>query len=117
MIESERKRLRLIEMIERWCNHTKVSQYLRTYDISSLVGSIIDEFYSTHLCCGHQVNGLDEGVVLEWEEWVCDRGDMEGGGGMATMGGVYCEGCAKWYKKYAKAREISIGEEQNVETG
>ena len=36
-IESEVKRQRLLDRLERWAEHTKVKQYLREYDIPGLV--------------------------------------------------------------------------------
>jgi len=64
MIESEEKKKRLTEEVTRWCEHTKVMPYLRDYDIPHLVGSILEEFYCVHLCCGHLVSSHEDGRML-----------------------------------------------------
>ena len=92
--ESEIKRQRLLDRIERWAEHTKVKQYLREYDIPGLVESIITEFYHIKLCCGHWVNGFDESVLLEVD-------DNEG-----KAYGDYCRACADNAIKEGWAREV-----------
>ena len=94
MIESEEKRKRLTDRLERWCEHTKVAPYLRGHDIPGLVDSILQEFYHISLCCGHWVSEFDEGVNLTFKEY-------DG----SEISGSYCKDCAKWYKKKLKAWE------------
>ena len=94
MIESERHKQRVTEIVTRWCRNTKVEPYLRVYDIPGLVSSIMDEFYHVQLCCGHLVNSIDEGVDLEM-----DNDD----GGVSC--GCYCKDCAEEYIKEG-AREV-----------
>jgi hypothetical protein len=94
MIESQEKRKQITEIIERWCEHTKVKLYLREYDIPGLVGSVIEEFYHVRLCCGHWVKSIDEGINLEIDE-------LEG-----KAYGSYCKDCAKEMIKEDWAREI-----------
>ena len=55
MIESEEKKERLKEIIERWTRNTKVDQYLRDYDIPNLINQIVTEFYHINLSCGHWI--------------------------------------------------------------
>jgi len=98
MIESEEKRKRLTDTIIHWTNHTKVDHLLRTGDIPSLVRNILQEFYNVTLSCGHLVRG-DEGVHIEFEDFVTDRSDMEHGGGMGIVSGTYCTDCAEHYKE------------------
>jgi len=114
MIESVEKRKRLIDMVQYWCNHTKVSQHLRESDIPSLVGQIIDEFYHITLSCGHHVMEFDEGVHIAFNDFVTDRSDMEHGGGMSEVSGIYCHDCAERYKKELGAWEPALdkGEEK-----
>ena len=107
MVESEEKRKWLLDRIERWAKHTKVDHLLRDHDIPGLVGSILDEFYHVSLSCGHKVREYEEGVSLTYEEFVVDRSDMEHGGGMAEVSGIYCKDCAKWYTKEAEAKEVA----------
>ena len=94
MIESEEKRKRLTEIVDRWVKYTKVEPYLRGPDIPSLVGSILGEFYHVTLCCGHMVRELDEEVGIAFNE-------LEG-----TTYGSYCKDCAEKYKKDLEAWEI-----------
>ena len=95
-IESEEKRQRITETIERWAENTKVKPYLRSYDIPGLVSSILDEFYHIVLCCGHRVKELDEGVYLEVDD--CD----------GKYYGHYCKECAdrKIKEGYARVPEM-----------
>lgn len=83
-IESEEKRERITDTVERWAEHTLIRPYLREYDIPSLVNSIITEFYHVCLCCGHWVERMDEGVELSMV-------DTDG----STISGVYCRDCAE----------------------
>ena len=106
MIESKEKTEELTRIIAHWCNHTKITPYLRDADIPSLVSTIIGAFYHITLCCGHKVNELDEIVALEFEDYVVDRSDMEHGGGLGTVHGSYCKDCAKQYKKELGAIEM-----------
>ncbi len=108
MIESEEKRKRTTESIERWARHTKIKKYLRDYDIPSLVSQIIDEFYHITLCCGHKVKTMDEGVVIAFTDYVVDRSDMEHGGGMGEVSGLYCKECAEKYKRELAAWEVKL---------
>ena len=101
-IESEQKRKRLTEIIERWANHTKSSWMLREGDVPSLVDQIIEEFYHVQLSCGHWVEGLDEGVWIEWEDSFCD----EDGAKKGMVSGTYCKVCAEEYKRDLGAKEI-----------
>ena len=94
MIESEMKRQRLSDMIQRWATHTKVLPQLRESDIPGLVESVIEEFYHVRLCCGHWVKSIDEGINLEIDE----------PDGKAY--GSYCKDCAKEMIKEDWAREI-----------
>lgn len=109
MIESEEKRERLTQDIKHWCDHVKATPLLRDGDIGGLVGTILEEFYHIHLSCGHLVRELDEGIALEFEDFITDRGDMEHEGGIGTVYGDYCTDCAKWYKKKLKAKGINCG--------
>ena len=93
-IESEEKKQRLLDIIERWVSHTKVEPYLREGDIPGLVRQIIEEFYHVSLSCGHYVRDLDEGVSLAFK----DNDDSE-------IHGIYCKDCAKRYKKELGAWE------------
>ena len=93
MIDSKRHKENLIKIIEDWVKHTKVEFFLRPYDIPSLVGSILEEFYHVSLCCGHLVKSMEDGVLLEFEE-------SDG----STIQGCYCADCAEEYKKKLGAR-------------
>lgn len=97
MIESEEKKKRLTSTITHWCEHTKVLPYLRNGDIPSLVRQVLDEFYNVTLCCGHLVKG-SEGVHIAF----MDNSDGE----MGEISGLYCEDCAKKYKKELGAWEV-----------
>ena len=98
-IESEEKRKRLIDMITRWCEHTKVLPQLRSYDIPGLVSQVLEEFYNVVLCCGHLIKGSEEGVYISFKDWYdgeeCERS------------GVYCKECAEKYKKELGAWEVT----------
>lgn len=87
MIESEDKRKRLTDILEHWAEHTKVKPYLRNHDIPGLVGSILEEFYHTRLCCGHLVASHEDGVVLTFKDW--EDGER------VEIQGTYCKECAK----------------------
>ncbi len=97
MLESLEKEKRLTESVTHWCKYTHHIN-LREGDIPSLVNSILAEFYPIHLCCGHMVNEMDEGVNLEFYEYE----DKSKG----TIGGLYCKDCAQKYKKEPGAWEI-----------
>lgn len=98
-IESEEKRQRITDTIERWVENTKVKPYLRDYDIPSLVGSILSEFYHITLCCGHLVKELNEGIPLEQD-------DQENG----TISGDYCKECADEMIREGYARKPKLVE-------
>jgi hypothetical protein len=98
MIESEERRKRITDIVERWAKYNRIIPYLREHDIPSLVNSVIQEFYHVSLCCGHWVRSNDEGVPLEFED--CVNGEN------VTVTGIYCKECAERYKKDLKAREI-----------
>ena len=83
MIESEEKRKKLTQIIDRWVEKKKVKQYLRDYDVPSLVDSILTEWYKIHLTCGHLVKSLDDHIYLEIQEEENIRC------------GCYCYDCAK----------------------
>ena len=97
MIESEKKRKRITEDIEHWCDHVKATPLLRGGDIHGLVQAILTEFYHTTFCCGHMGNG--DGVVIAFNDFVTDRSDMEHGGGIGEFQGIYCRDCADKYIK------------------
>ena len=97
MIESEEKRQRLTDRIERWCKHTN-HRNLRNGDIYALANSILEEFYHITLCCGHLVKDIDDGVLIEFYEY-----DDHSKG---TVQGLYCKDCAEKYKKELGAWEI-----------
>lgn len=109
-IESEEKRQRITDTIERWTEHTKVSQYLRPYDIPGLVESIITEFYHIKLCCGHWVKEMSEAVDIEIDD---PEGKVYGG---------YCQDCAEaainegWARKYGQERSnrVDTGDTESV---
>jgi hypothetical protein len=92
MIESEVNRKLITEDIERWCKHTKVLPLLRNGDIQGLVSSIMSRFYHCTFSCGHQ--GNEDGVFLEFEDFIVDNSDILGGG-MGTITGIYCADCAR----------------------
>jgi len=94
MIESEERRVRIYQTIERWCDNTKITPRLRSYDIPGLVTQIMEEFYTVHLCCGHLVKNTDEGVAIAWKE------------GAGEVSGLYCRDCADEYKRELGAWEI-----------
>ena len=98
MIESEEKRKRLTDDITHWCRHTKILPQLREHDIPSLVGQILEEFYHTHLCCGHLVRSFQEGVHIAFEDW--------SDGELGVVTGLYCKECAEDYKKELGAWEV-----------
>lgn len=100
MIESEQKKQRLTDTVTRWCDHTKVTPYLRDYDIPNLVSQVMNDFYHVHLCCGHLVNTIDEGVHLAFK-------DVDGG-----VRGLYCQDCAVRYKRELGAWEIGVLKEE-----
>lgn len=93
-IESEEKRKRLTELIQRWATHTKVLPQLREYDIPGLVGQVLEEFYHITLCCGHLVRDSDEGVHIAFN-------DVDG-----EVSGLYCKDCAEELKKELGAWEV-----------
>jgi len=100
MIDSEVKRNRIKGIIEQWALHTKVLPQLREYDIPGLVGQIIEEFYHTHLSCGHLANSIDDGVVLAFYEYEdTARGEVYG---------TYCKDCAEEYKLELGAWEVNV---------
>jgi len=97
MIESEEKKERLTEMIERWSHTTKIEQYLREHDIPSLVNQIINEFYHINLSCGHWVRQY-EGESFDfshktWEYDDCYDCDGPSRGVWSTIYGSYCKDC------------------------
>jgi len=100
LIESELKRKELTKTITRWCEFTMIKPYLREQDIPSLVSQIIDEFYHVTLCCGHQVENLDEGIALEFEDFIAKENIM------GKVCGSYCEDCAEKYIKELGAEKI-----------
>lgn len=98
MIESEEKRQRITEDIQRWCEHVKATPLLRDYDIPSLVGTILDEFYPVRLCCGHLVRSINEGVHIAFKSF--------SDGEVCEVSGGYCKECAEKYIKELGAREV-----------
>ena len=64
--------------------------------------------------CGHELSD-EEGIgnPVEYAEWVCDRSDMEHGGGEAIVSGVFCKECLKqrWLKKAMKRALVLKGRE------
>jgi hypothetical protein len=98
MIESEEKKERLTETITYWCENTKISPYLRNYDIPNLVRQIMAEFYHVTLCCGHMVSSFEEGVLIAFK-------DMYDGEKCETQG-FYCKQCAEKYKREIGAWEV-----------
>jgi hypothetical protein len=55
------------------------------------------------LCCGHKVRELSDGVHICFKDYIVDRGDMEHGGGMGEVSGVYCKKCATEYIRHVGA--------------
>ena len=106
MIESKVKQERLTDTVERWCKHTKIKQHLRPHDIPNLVSQILSEFYHISLCCGHLVADSSEGVPIAFFDYVTDRSDVEHGGGMGEVSGLYCVECATRYKRELGAWEV-----------
>ena len=97
MIESEEKKERLQNIIERWSNNVRIEQYLREYDISGLVNQIINEFYHINLSCGHWVRQY-EGESFDfshktWEYDCCGDYDDPVQGAWSTVSGNYCRDC------------------------
>jgi len=97
MIESEEKKKRLTDIIERWCDNVKAIPLLRSFDIPSLVSQILYEFYHVTFCCGH-LGGWDDGVHIAFKDI-----DKEGEG---EASGVYCKDCAEEYKEKFGAWEV-----------
>ena len=83
MIESKIKRQALTDAISHWCNHVKATPVLRQGDIEGLVKTILEEFYSVTLACGHKVRSSDEGITIAFKD--CD----------GVVYGGYCPDCAK----------------------
>ena len=104
-IESEEKRQRLNDAISRWCDNVKATPLLRQGDIGALVQTILWEFYPTTFCCGH-LGHYEDGVHIAFKEFIVDRGDMEHGGGIGEVSGLYCRDCADEYKKKLGAWEV-----------
>ena len=98
MLESEQKRKRLTDLITHWCEHTNVLPYLRDYDIPSLVGQVMEEFYQLRCTCGHSIRDFDEGVHIAFK----DMNDGE----EVEVSGLYCKDCAERYKKNLGAWEV-----------
>ena len=97
MIESEEKKERLREIIERWSRNTRIEQYLREYDIPGLVNQIINEFYHINLSCGHWIRQY-EGESFDfshktWEYDCCGDYDGPSRGAWSTISGSYCRDC------------------------
>ena len=105
-IESKENQQRLTEDIKRWCDHVKATPLLRQGDIEGLVRTILGEFYHTTFCCRH-LGRYDEGVHIAFKEFIVDRGDMEHGGGIGEVSGLYCRDCADEYKKELGAWEVN----------
>ncbi len=63
---------------------------------------------SFHLCCGHQVDSIDDYVGIEFEDYIVDRGDMESGGGMGTFYVAVCRACLPRYLKDFNARITQV---------
>ena len=107
-IESEEKRKRLTDDITYWAEHTKILSQLRKGDIPNLVRQILGEFYHIHLCCGHLVREMDDGVHITFKEYI--------DGEMGEVSGVYCKECAEKYKKELGAREIIMTKYDSLES-
>ena len=103
MIESREKEKRLLELVNRWAEHTRVISNLRDQDIPGLVSRILEEFYPYHLCCGHLVASIDDCVYLRIPS------------GTEVSYGSYCQDCAEKYidegiaQKYVWLTEIKHG--------
>ena len=110
MIKSEEQKKAITEDIKRWCDHIKATPLLRQGDISSLVRTILQEFYHITLCCGHLVESSDDGIVIAFKDFITDRSDMEHGGGIGEVSGTYCKDCAAEYKRDLGAREVKYVE-------
>ena len=97
MIESEEKKELLKEIIERWSRIIKIEQYLREYDVPSLVSQIINEFYHINLSCGHWVRQYEgESFDFSHKTWEYDCcGDYDGPtqGVWSIVSGNYCRDC------------------------
>lgn len=100
MIESEENKIRVRKDIEEWCDFVKVTPLLRNNDISSLVNSIMGEFYHISLYCGHLARSIEDGVLIEFYEY-----DDHSKG---TVQGIYCKDCAEEYKKTLGAWEVKL---------
>lgn len=100
MIESEEKRKRLTDAIERWCEHVKATPLLRNGDIQGLVRSILSEFYHIQLSCGHLVRDFSEETNLTFKEY-------DG----SEISGCYCADCVEHYKKELGAWEAVATED------
>ena len=98
MIESEEKRERIIDILERWSKNCKIDHLLRDGDIAGLASWILEEFYHIWLACGHGVKDFDEEVVVEFDEPYVD----EEGFRIGRITGSYCKECAEWFMKNAK---------------
>ena len=108
MIESEEKRKKLQEKIERWAKHTKVDQLLRDHDIPGLVQNILEEFYHIHACCGHMVKEQNEMHDFTHKEWWSDFD----GSGWSDVSGCYCKDCYDWMIKQYDDKGFPIDEEE-----
>ena len=93
-IESETKKQKVTEDVQRWCDHVHATPLLRVGDIEGLVSQILDEFYRIRLCCGHGVRDFGEGVHIAF--WDND-GKSEG---------IYCTDCAERYQREMGAWEV-----------
>ena len=65
-----------------------------------------DGNYNIHLSCGHWVDGFDECIKVEFEEFIVDRGDMEHGGGMGKVYTSICKKCLATYRKFPKFKVV-----------
>ena len=92
VVESEQKRLRIIDSITHWCETTKVEHLLRPFDIPGLAMTIIEEFYPVRMCCGHYVKETTDGEHIAFKE--TDGPDSE------EVSGMYCKECADVYVDY-----------------
>ena len=61
-----------------------------------------------HLCCGHEVDRVDDYVGIEFEDYIVDRGDMENGGGMGTVYMPVCKDCLPKYRKEFNAKVTQV---------
>jgi hypothetical protein len=95
MIESEEKRIKLTDKLERWAEHTKANQVLRPGDIPGLVHSILEEFYHIHACCGHMVREQNELYDFTIKENICD----DDGCSWEDVSGCYCKDCFEEMKQ------------------